>query len=105
MTVTDTLPLEPVYPHVISFREVHRKRDGLIIHHHEIYSSAQNLSDPGTSIGVLSQRNYLPSEEYYCIPMFNRATRLWWLNPFLIRCSEFDQYVPPYENQEPTESL
>lgn len=102
-TANDTLPLAPVYPHVISFREVHRKRDGLIIHHHEIYSSARPARDSAEQrhgIGVLSSHDYVPHEEYYCIPMFNRATRDWWLDPFLIRCSEFDSYVPPYHDQE-----
>ena len=96
--ITDTLPLEPVYPHVISFREVRRKRDGLIIHSHEIYSSAQKSGEQRPRIGILSQNDYKPHEEYYCIPMLKRATRRWWLNPFLIRCSEFNKCVPLYDS-------
>jgi hypothetical protein len=79
--------LEPVYPMVISFREAHRKRDGLMIYNYEIYSLGETTNFP---IRILTPHEYSPDEEYYCIPLYNKSTARWWLEPFLIRCSKFD---------------
>ncbi len=79
--------LEPIYPLVISFREVHRKRDGMLVHGYEIFSIGERK---GFDIKILISRNYLPSEEYYCIPCFDKSSENWWLDPFLIPCSKID---------------
>jgi hypothetical protein len=90
-TVSDKPPspsLEPVYPMAIAFREEHRKRDGLMIYNYQICSpSGQEQPE----INLLTPREYIPNTEYYCIPLFNRSTRRWWLDPFLIRCSTLDE--------------
>lgn len=79
--------LEPIYPMVISFREAHRKRDGLMIYNYEIYSLGASTNLP---IRILTPHEYAADEEYYCIPLYNKSTGRWWLEPFLIRCSKFD---------------
>jgi hypothetical protein len=79
--------LEPVYPMIISFQEEHRNRDGLMIYDYEIYSL--NRKD-APKIRILTPYEYAPNQEYYCIPFCNRSTRKWWLDPFLIPCSQLD---------------
>lgn len=86
----DGYSLEPVYPMVISFQEAHRNRDGLMIYGYEIYS-LNKMRAP--KIRILTLHEYAQNEEYYCIPFYNRSTAKWWLDPFLIRCSEFDSVL------------
>lgn len=82
--------LEPIYPMIISFQEEHRNRDGLMIYDYEIYS----LNRQGApKIRILTPHEYPPNEEYYCIPFYSRSARQWWLDPFLIPCSEFDSVL------------
>lgn len=83
--------LEPIYPMVISFQESHRKRDGLLIYNYEIYSIGDRQENP--EIRILTPHEYNPNEEYYCIPFYNRSTKKWWLDPFLMRCSKFDEVL------------
>jgi hypothetical protein len=86
----DGYSLEPVYPMVISFQEEHRNRDGLMIYDYEIYS-LNKMRAP--KIRILTPHEYAQNEEYYCVPFYNRSTAKWWLDPFLIRCSQFDSVL------------
>src|SRR5262249_33955988 len=82
--------LEPIYPMVISFQEEHRNRDELIIYDYEIYS-LNRMRAP--KIRILTSYEYSTNENYYCIPFYNRSTTKWWLDPFLIRCNQFDSVL------------
>jgi hypothetical protein len=93
--------LEPVYPMIISFQEEHRNRDGLMIYDYEIYS----LNRQGApKIRILTPYEYAPNQEYYCIPFCNRSTRKWWLDPFLIPCSQFDTVLLGGKEKSTTDS-
>ena len=85
--------LEPVYPTVISFCEARRKRDGLMICRYEISSLGDQEQTYEQPIKILTTRQYNANEDYYGIPVFNRSTHTWWLEPFLIRCSVINSLV------------
>lgn len=98
--VSDEIPytLEPIYPMVISFRELHRNRDGMLVYSYEL-SSIDEQPMPSAAdqkeraISIITPREYIPNEEYYCIPHRTRSTKKWWLEPFLVRCSSFDKVL------------
>jgi len=88
----------PVYPAVVSFREQHRKRDGLVVSNYKVYSHDwdvdEDSDDPtrvaSLNIKIFSPREYTPNEDYYCIPFHKRTTPEWLLDPFLISCSKLN---------------
>lgn len=85
--------LTPIYPMVISFREAHRNREGMNVYHYEILSFDTNSSktqNPQNSIKILTEQKYYQNENYYCIPNTNKSSKQWWIDPFLIQCSKFD---------------
>lgn len=84
-------PIEPVYAHVVSFELMKRDRDGLTTYRYQISSGEPEQARMPSEVGILTERNYVPDEEYYCIPMLNRMTDRWWIEPFMIRCSSFNQ--------------
>ncbi|MFZ0750065.1 MAG: hypothetical protein WAM70_11955, partial [Pyrinomonadaceae bacterium] len=98
--VGDDIPytLEPIYPMVISFRELHRTRDGMLLYSYEL-SSIDEQPMPSAAdqkeraISIITPREYIPNEEYYCIPHRTRSTKKWWLEPLLVRCSSFDKVL------------
>jgi hypothetical protein len=81
----------PVYPMVVSFREQHRKRDGFVIYNYKIHSL--DGTEAGYDVKILTPHEYVPNEEYYCIPFYKRSTDEWLLDPFLIRCSKFNSVL------------
>ena len=94
----DLPSLEPVYPLVISFREAHRKRDGFLIYTYQIYSVGERQ---GAEVNILTPREYIPNEQYYCIPLYNRSTQHWWLDPLLIRRRTLDRTLAEGDDSPP----
>lgn len=95
---------EPIYPMVVSFREEHRKRDGFSIYNYRVHltdSLSQEQDDTG-DVKILTSREHLSNEQYYCVPCRGKTTSEWWLDPFLIRCNKFhgasDDLEPEGEN-------
>lgn len=41
-------------------------------------------------VNVLSEFRYSMSSKYYCLPNIGRATKKWWIDPFIIKCQVFD---------------
>jgi hypothetical protein len=79
---------QPVFPHVVSFRESHYKRGGLTIFNYDLASlDGQHKHH---SVKILTPRVYMPAQHYYCIPNLNRSSRNIWLEPFLTPCKSFD---------------
>jgi len=91
--------LEPVYPAVVSFCEARRKRDGLMICNYEISSLANEEKTDRPPIKILTTRQYNANEDYYCIPVSDRSTHTWWLEPFLIRCSAINSLLMKDEGE------
>jgi hypothetical protein len=86
--------LEPIYPMVISFRELRRNRDGMLVYSYELSAIEENeLPRDGRRVSILTPREYVTHEEYYCVPHLTRSTMTWWLEPFLVRCGTFDKIM------------
>lgn len=83
----------PVYPMVVSFREQHRIRDGLVTYSYRIHRSDGLGADERESVNIMTPREYIANEDYYCIPFHKRITNQWLLDPFLIRCSKIDEIL------------
>jgi hypothetical protein len=79
----------PVYPHVVSFCEARHKRGGFVIHNYNMVSHDKGGGE-AQQINILTPREFSASEQYYCIPVEDRATQQYWLEPFLIGCNQFD---------------
>lgn len=88
--------LTPVYPSLITFREANRKRDGLLVYHYEVNSMKDELNK--NDICVLTPLHFSSYDEYYCIPVFNRSTRRWWREPFLLKTASM---APLFDEEEP----
>jgi hypothetical protein len=80
----------PIYPHVVSFREARHKRGGFVIHNYTMVSH-DTKGEEEEQINILTPREFSASEQYYCIPLEDRATSQNWLEPFLIGCTELDR--------------
>lgn len=94
--VRKAMPLSqrmPVYPMVVSFREQHRKRDGLVIYSYKIHRSDGFGSDDQAPINIMTPHEYIANEDYYCIPYHKRTTNQWLLDPFLVRCNKIDEIL------------
>jgi hypothetical protein len=83
----------PVYPMVVSFREQHRKRDGLVIYSYKIHRSDGFGPDDQAAVNIMTPHQHMANEEYYCIPFHKRTTDKWMLDPFLITCSKIDEIL------------
>jgi len=90
--ISDEFELQPVYPMVISFDRALRRSDGLTVSNYVAYSFTKKTTAPSDNhVNVLSPRMYAQDEQYYCIPQYNRSTKSWWLEPFLIPCSGLNE--------------
>lgn len=83
----------PTYPMVVSFREQHRVRDGLVTYSYKIHRSDGLGPDETDSVNIMTPHEYIANEDYYCIPFHKRTMNNWLLDPFLIRCSKLDEIL------------
>lgn len=83
----------PTYPMVVSFREQHRIRDGLVTYSYKIHRSDGLGPDETDSVNIMTPHEYIANEDYYCIPFHKRTMNNWLLDPFLIRCSKLDEIL------------
>jgi len=91
--------LEPVYPLVVTFHQTRRKRGGLTIHGYVVEFFEGEEQEEEKAVNILTRRQYVTSEQYYCIPYGDRSVGKYWLEPFLVRCSQFDSiFFPPPED-------
>lgn len=80
--------ISPIYPIVVSLRESHRKKDGLVIYNYTLHSIDGKNEE--TKINILTPREYSQTKNYYCIPVNARAMNGWLIDPFIVPCSQFD---------------
>jgi hypothetical protein len=83
----------PIYPMVVSFREQHRIRDGLVTYSYKIHRSDGLGAEASESVNIMTPHEYIANEDYYCIPFHKRMMSKWLLDPFLIRCSKLDEIL------------
>jgi hypothetical protein len=85
---------EPIYPYVVRYSTKSESRDG----YHNLCSFTIFPSDESLSseVKILSQRDYIINEKYYCIPNKNMSTCRWWIEPILIPCGCYDELIHKY---------
>jgi hypothetical protein len=99
---SDEFTLTPIYPMIISFKEAHRNREGMNVYHYEILSfdlDSRNTANSQNSVKILTEQRYYQNENYYCIPNIKKSSKQWWIDPFLIQCSKFDNIINSFRDK------
>ncbi len=81
---------DPVYPYVVQYEEKSERRDCCDINSFSVYLTEDNGK---REIKILSERDYVINEKYYCIPNMTTSNSHWWIDPFLFNCREYDQII------------
>lgn len=59
--------------------------------------SSNGKYDYMKNINVLSEFSYQINEYYYCLPNITRSNNSWWIDPLIIKASDFDEIFPKEE--------
>lgn len=90
MLLGQQISFDPVYPYVVQYEERSERRDCCDINSFSVYLTEDNGK---REIKILSDREYVINEKYYCIPNVTTSNSRWWIEPFLINCREYDQLI------------
>ena len=90
MLLGQQISFDPVYPYVVQYEERSERRDCCDINSFSVYLTEDNGK---REIKILSDREYVINEKYYCIPNVTTSNGRWWIEPFLINCREYDQII------------
>ena len=52
---------------------------------------ANEIGGETMEIKMLSEFSYEISKRYYCLPNIVRSNNKWWIDPFVIKCQDFDK--------------
>ena len=81
---------DPIYPYVVRYTERSENRDGYNINGFSVFFA----EDSGEKeVKILSEREYIINEKYYCIPNVSTSNSRWWIEPFLISCRKYDAII------------
>ncbi len=90
MMLGQQISYDPIYPYVVQYEEKSERRDCCDINSFSVYLAGDNGK---REIKILSDKEYVINDKYYCIPNVTTSNSRWWIEPFLINCREFDQLV------------
>ena len=79
-----------VAPMVASYNNHNDSRDGYDTATFALIFDANELNGKSMEINMLSEFFYEISMRYYCLPNIVRSNNKWWIDPFVIKCSDFD---------------
>ena len=85
-------PYTAIAPFVASYNKQNDTSDG---YHTAMFTliidnAASDEQKKLCEVNVLSEFRYNMSSKYYCLPNIGRATKKWWIDPFIIKCQVFD---------------
>ncbi len=87
--------MSAVYPIVAEYNKSNDNCDGyhtsMFMLEIEVDADGDGMVDFIREVNVLSEFAYTISHRYYCLPNAIRSTDKWWLDPFIIRCKDFDE--------------
>jgi hypothetical protein len=88
----DNRPYTAITPFIASYNKQNDTRDG---YHTAMFtliidSTTEEEQKQLCEVHVLSEFRYNMSSKYYCLPNIGRATKKWWIDPFIIKCQVFD---------------
>ena len=90
MLLGQQVSYDPIYPYVVRYEAKSENRDCCNINSFSVFLTEDNDKK---EIKILSDREYVINEKYYCIPNVTSSNRRWWIEPFLINCREYDQLI------------
>lgn len=79
-----------IAPMVASYNNHIDSKDGYDTATFALIFDANELNGKQTEINMLSEFNYELRLRYYCLPNVVRSNQKWWIDPFVIKCSDFD---------------
>ena len=79
-----------VAPMVASYNNHNDSKDGYDTATFALIFDASEIHGKGMEINMLSEFFYEISMRYYCLPNIVRSNNKWWIDPFVIKCSDFD---------------
>lgn len=83
-------PYHAVAPMVAGYNNRNKSKDGYDTATFALIFDANELNGKGMEINMLSEFIYEISMRYYCLPNIVRSNNKWWIDPFVIKCSDFD---------------
>ena len=91
-TGNDELSLKAIYPYLASYDNSKTNNDGCSVADFNIGldTNMNGIVDKNKEIKVLTEFSYDMNEYYYCLPNIYRSNRNWWVDPFIIDCSTFN---------------
>lgn len=90
--IDDHRPYTAITPFVASYNKQNDTRDGYHTAMFTLIIDNANSEEQKRlcEVNVLSEFSYNMSSKYYCLPNIGRATKKWWIDPFIIKCQVFD---------------
>ncbi len=79
-----------IAPMVASYNNHNDSKDGYDTATFALIFDANELNGKGMEINMLSEFYYEISMRYYCLPNIVRSNNKWWIDPFVIKCADFD---------------
>ena len=79
-----------IAPMVASYNNHNDSKDGYDTATFALIFGASEISGKGMEINMLSEFSYEISMRYYCLPNVVRSNNKWWIDPFVIKCNDFD---------------
>ena len=80
-----------ISPMVASYNNHNDSKDGYDTATFALIFDAKEINGKGMEINMLSEFSYDISMRYYCLPNIVRSNNKWWIDPFVIKCSSFDE--------------
>ena len=94
MILGQQISYDPIYPYVVRYTEKSENRDGYDINSFSVFITDESGDK---DIKILSEREYVINEKYYCIPNVSTSNSRWWIEPFLISCRIYDEIISQSE--------
>ena len=82
-----------IAPLVASYNKHSDSKDGYDTATFTLIFDANEISGKNMEINMLSEFSYEISMRYYCLPNIVRSNNKWWIDPFVIRCNDFDKII------------
>ncbi len=80
-----------IYPMVASYNNHSDSMDGYDTASFALIFDANEIGGETMEIKMLSEFSYEISKRYYCLPNIVRSNNKWWIDPFVIKCQDFDK--------------
>ena len=88
---SDPCSYHAIAPMVASYNNHNDSKDGYDTATFALIFDANEINGKGMEINMLSEFSYDISMKYYCLPNIVRSNNKWWIDPFVIKCTEFDK--------------